>query len=27
MKPFTGITDPEQRAKIIAHLQNETTGQ
>jgi cytochrome c len=27
MKPFTGITDPEQRAKIIAHLENETIGQ
>jgi cytochrome c len=27
MKPFTGIRDPEQRAKIIAHLENESAGQ
>jgi cytochrome c len=27
MKPFTGISDAEQRAKIIAHLENESGGQ
>ena len=27
MKPFTGISDPEQRAKIIAHLEHESAGQ
>jgi cytochrome c len=27
MKPFTGISDPEQRAKIIAHLENESAAQ
>ena len=27
MKPFTGISDAEQRAKIIAHLENESAGQ
>jgi hypothetical protein len=27
MKPYTGISDPEQRAKIIAHLENESAGQ
>jgi cytochrome c len=27
MKPFTGISDAEQRAKIIAHLENESEGQ
>jgi cytochrome c len=27
MKPFTGISDAEERAKIIAHLENETAGQ
>ena len=26
MKPYTGISDPEQRAKIIAHLENESAG-
>jgi cytochrome c len=26
MKPFTGISDAEQRAKIIAHLENESAG-
>ena len=27
MKPFTGITDPEERAKIIAHLEAESGGE
>jgi cytochrome c len=27
MKPFTGISDAEQRAKIIAHLENESGAQ
>ena len=27
MKPFTGISDAEERAKIIAHLENESAGQ
>ena len=27
MKPFTGISDQEQRAKIITHLENESAGQ
>jgi cytochrome c len=27
MKPFTGISDAGQRAKIIAHLENESAGQ
>jgi cytochrome c len=27
MKPFTGISDAEQRAKIIAHLENESAAQ
>jgi cytochrome c len=27
MKPFTGISEAEQRAKIIAHLENESAGQ
>ena len=27
MKPFTGISDAEQRAKIVAHLENESAGQ
>jgi cytochrome c len=27
MKPFTGITDPEERAKIIAHLEAESQAQ
>lgn len=27
MKPFTGITDAEERAKIIAHLESVSNGQ
>jgi cytochrome c len=27
MKPYSGITDPEERAKIIAHLNAESEGQ
>jgi cytochrome c len=27
MKPYSGITDPEERAKIIAHLKAESDGQ
>jgi cytochrome c len=27
MKPYSGITDPEERAKIIAHLKAESGGQ
>jgi cytochrome c len=27
MKPYTGISDPEERAKIIGHLENESAGQ
>ncbi|HEX6111659.1 MAG TPA: c-type cytochrome [Geminicoccaceae bacterium] len=27
MKPYSGISDPEERAKIIAHLENESAGQ
>ena len=27
MKPYSGITDPEERAKIIAHLEAESDGQ
>jgi cytochrome c len=27
MKPFTGISDAEERAKIVAHLENESAGQ
>ena len=27
MKPYTGISDPEERAKIIAHLEAESDGQ
>ena len=27
MKPYAGITDPEERAKIIAHLEAESNGQ
>jgi cytochrome c len=27
MKPYSGITDPEERAKIIAHLEAESEGQ
>jgi cytochrome c len=27
MKPYTGITDSEERAKIIAHLKAESDGQ
>ena len=27
MKPYSGISDPEERAKITAHLENESAGQ
>ena len=27
MKPYTGISDPAERAKIIAHLEAESDGQ
>jgi cytochrome c len=27
MKPYNGISDPEERAKIIVHLENESGGQ